>query len=250
MRNIFIYNIFIILIAKHGASCQETVKAEIIVQEPSFNDKSMGYRFNLTSYQHLEKAIVVNELTQIGKKKETINSDDNQLSVITFPTYNLRNRKNGEKWVLVEAEKFKIATRQAPDDTADSSAYFILIYTDKYKIIGQYNCQKVSIINKLTGSQDSLYVTKKLSHLNYRMTYKYGNIDFIMQAFEHYNGLTQTYTIISAKEELIPLSTFEIPHDYICFYSQEDRIKWENDQHKLRTIVQKSLNLPSSIQHE
>ncbi|QPH39179.1 hypothetical protein [Pedobacter endophyticus] len=209
---------------------QQMIKASVVIQQPGDENHPMPYQINIISNAEVERGMVDDSALEGNAKakfREESRGSKLGVNIIIFPSYNLTEIKTGKSWSLSDHGKYKIALLETKaQKPVDSSTYFSLHYTNQYKKIAGYTCQKVIVTNKISNIIDSIYVVKELNYLVYRMTYKYGKIDFIVQAYEHNNGRTQTYTIISAKEELVPVDIFKIPRDYKKFYSIKRYKKW------------------------
>lgn len=206
---------------------KKELKAEYIVVCPTEGHSYANYRFVHTLSGDMEKR----EVTDTLLKNETIKyaSDQGNAHIEAQPTrgWDIINNATRSAWVIVDGAEKTVVKEDYfllidSSFLIDSSAYYEIRYENKFKKIAGYNCQKVVLTNKLTLLQDSLYVNKALSHLNYRMTHKYGKIDFIMQGFVSRNGITDIFSVVLAKEIMVPSDFFEISKDYKRFESKKE----------------------------
>lgn len=210
---------------------QKPLNAEYIVICPTYGHKYPPYRFVHTLSGVMEKREITDTLLRNDSSKSTSTQGNMTITGQLFKSWDILNNHTKEAWQLAEQD-IKTAIKQdyytLKDKSLeiDSSAYYDIVYENKFKQIVGYNCQKVVLTNKLTKRQDSLYINKTLNHLNFRMTNKYGKIDFIMQGFISGKGFTDTYSVILAKEIEVPANFFEIPKEYKRFKSKKEYSKW------------------------
>jgi hypothetical protein len=227
---------WIMLLCIMAANCgythaQKLLNAEYIVICPTYGGKYADFRLVHTLSGNMEKREVTDSLLRNEPSTPTSSQGDITITGQLFKTWDIVNNATKEAWQLSEQD-IKIAVKQdyyALKDRSfeiDSSAHYEIVYENKFKKIVGYNCQKVVLTNKLTKRQDSLYVNKALNHLNFRMTNKYGKIDFIMQGFVSGDGFTNIFSIILAKEIIVPADSFEIPKEYKRFNSDKEYNKW------------------------
>ncbi|SMC66275.1 hypothetical protein [Pedobacter africanus] len=246
IRKRLAYTLFLFLIAVRVAYSQEMVQAEIFTIESSYKGKPYGPYLYLMIYGDLEVGQLVTSSLgpEADGKLDALTAESGEISIKGFPTYNWTNYTTGARWVLTEGERYKIATKEEPNKTTDSSSHYSLKYVEVYQKIGDFPCQKVVVTNKLTKQRDSMYVCSSLNYYNYRVIRKYGKTDFIVRMYTHENGKTQTFTVISAAQKYVPSATFKISKDYIFFNSSKEENDWIENQIKRREQMQKEMRFP------
>lgn len=155
------------------------------------------------------------------KKNATDNNNNNELKIGITSCSNIQivNLNTRAWWVLINDPRSeeKIAIEEKPTAIIDSSAFFKVIYTNKYKNVAGYKSQKVILKNKKTKVTDSLYLAQDLAMFKnpyYTLNRKYGIKGFIVEAYSHYGAVTLTVQLVKFKEENLSSSLFEIPKEY------------------------------------
>jgi hypothetical protein len=246
--------LYLIIVGCGYVCAQQPLNAEYIVLCPTYGHKYAPYRFVRTISGVMEKREVTDSLLRNEPSKPTSTQGDMTMTGQIFKDWDIINNDTKEAWSLSEQE-IGIAVKQdyyeLKDKSflVDSSAYYDITYENKFKQIAGYNCQKIVLTDKITKRQDSLYINKALNHLNFRLTKKYGKIDFIMQGFISGKGFTNTYSIVIAKEIEVPANFFEIPNEYKRFNSKNEYSEWWLEREKKRMDEQNKLKREKKTEH-
>lgn len=122
--------------------------------------------------------------------------------------------KSGKVTVLKEYGEQKYMITMTPDNWKDANQKYVgvtFIYTDEYKDIAGYKCQKA--IGKLTdGTTFSVFFTKELVAENRDFEYAYKSLPGLAMEYETtIRNMKVTYTVAKISFNIVPASKFELP---------------------------------------
>lgn len=124
------------------------------------------------------------------------------------------NGKTGHVNVLKEYGEQKYWITMTPEDWKDANKKYkdiLFTFTDEYKEIAGYKCQKV--IGKMPdGAIINVYFTKDLIADNRDFEYAYKSLPGLAMEYETTIGsLKVTYTVSKISFNIVPASKFELP---------------------------------------
>src|SRR5688572_4646423 len=122
--------------------------------------------------------------------------------------------KTGNVTVLKEYGEQKYMINMTPVEWKDANKKYqgtTFTYTDEYKNIAGYNCQKA--IGKLAdGTVFTVFFTKDLVADNREFEYAYKTLPGLAMEYEtNVGGLKVTYTVAKINFGIVPASKFELP---------------------------------------
>ena len=154
----------------------------------------------------LDGATSVIYLKGNSSRSEMISSLGTQATVI--------DGKTGNVTILKDYGDQKYMIRMTPSDWKESNLKYADVtfsYTEEYKTIAGYNCQKA--VGKMAdGSTFNVYFTRELVPVNKDFQYINKNLPGLAMQYEaNLGSMLVTYTVSSINFNLVPQAKFDIP---------------------------------------
>ena len=176
---------------------EATISYDIVINTSNAKPQAADFLDGATSVIYLKGN---------SSRSEMISSLGTQATII--------DGKSGDVTVLKEYGEQKYMIKLTPVNWKESNKKYEGIsftYTDEYKMIAGYNCQKA--IGKLAdGSTFTVYFTKDLLPVNKDFQYLNKNLPGLAMQYEASLGKTMvTYTVSNINFNPIPQAKFDIP---------------------------------------